>query len=525
MLDKTDYEKKGLLLGIQKHKFERNIIILVFIMILCTLVAKLLPPIRMSGSNIVMIYILGIQIFSFLAEGYYYSLCSSICAVLLYNFFFTEPYYTFKVNNPDYLITFMVMFFVGFTTSMLTIRFKFERKLVEERERSISALYNIERKLLNVKGWEELAKISAEELAKQMNTNVLLTFFHSTGYLLCRVVEGEDVFSDDLDTSACLEAYQSGNCCGHSTTLFSEAIGFYTPILSQSGVLGVIGVSVKGQDILTSAQISFLEVVAPQIAVVLERERFFHKQQQTKMEMQSERLRSDMLRTISHDLRTPLASIMGLTSTALSNYNTMSDDIKKDFMQSIYEDADWLNELVENILQTTRFEEKRIKLNMEQEAAEEIITEAVTHVRKHDLKHQIRVQIPDEVIIVKADGVLLRQVIVNILNNAINYSPADSDIIVTLHREDNRAIFEVKDKGPGVDAEVLPHIFERYYRGNTRMGRNRKGMGLGLALCKSIIKAHNGEISIRSNEPNGTIVSFYLIAEREVTDGTFNINS
>jgi two-component system sensor histidine kinase KdpD len=203
----------------------------------------------------------------------------------------------------------------------------------------------------------------------------------------------------------------------------------------------------------------------------------------------------------------------------------MSDDIKKDFLQSIYEEADWLHELVENILQTTRFEEKRIKLNMEQEAAEEIITEAVTHVRKHDLKHRIRVQIPDEVIIVKADGVLLRQVIVNILNNAINYSPADSDIIVTLHREENRAIFEVKDKGPGVDAEVLPHIFERYYKGNTRKGRNRKGMGLGLALCKSIIEAHNGEISIRSNEPNGTIVSFYLIAEREVTDGTFNINS
>jgi len=233
------------------------------------------------------------------------------------------------------------------------------------------------------------------------------------------------------------------------------------------------------------------------------------------MEMQKERLRADMLRSISHDFRTPLAGVMGLASTALDNYDTMSDVVKKNFLQSIYEDAGWLNEIVENILQTTRFEEGKIKLNIEEEAAEEIITEAVTHVKKHAHGHKLCVKIPEEIILIHADGVLIKQVLINILNNAISYSPEDSEIIVSLYRENNHAIFEVMDKGPGISPDELPFIFERYHRNNANVAMNKKGMGLGLALCKSIIEAHNGNISIRNNEPNGTIVSFYLLSERE----------
>lgn len=499
-----------------KYKLVRNLIIMVVIMLFCTVISLIFRHTKMSESNVVMIYLLGVLLFSFLAEGYIYSFVASVCVVLLYNFFFAEPLYTFKVNNPDYLMTFFVMFIVGMITSMLTIRVKMERQLVKDREEYISSLYYIEKRLLNVKSVEELAKVSTEEISKQFNANVLVDFLNPSGASIYRTIEGEDIFSSEDDCSACLETYQSGSPCGNGTTLFPNAKAYYAPVLSQNGVLGVVGISLVDNVMLTNTQQSFIEVIAPQIAVVLERERIYAKQQHTKMEIQAERLRADMLRTISHDLRTPLAGIMGMASTGLTNYEEISDEVKKDFLQSIYEDADWLNELVENVLQTTRYEEGRVKLNIAEEAAEEIVTEAVTHIKKHSLKHKIFVKIPDEIIFVQVDGVLIRQVIVNILNNAINYSPDGSEIIVSLYCEANRVIFEVKDNGPGISKEEIPHIFERYYNRATHNNIKRTGMGLGLSLCKSIVEAHNGKISIKNNEPHGTIVSFYVLADKEI---------
>jgi two-component system sensor histidine kinase KdpD len=386
--------------------------------------------------------------------------------------------------------------------------------MAEEREKYISSLYHIEKKLLNVKSKEDLGQISAEEIAKAFDADVIVRFFDSNEITIFNYIEGENLFGGDDDMSACQESFHSGSPCGNGTSLFSSAKGYYSPIFTQYGVLGVVGLSLKTSIMITDEQKTFLEMIIPQIAVVLQREKNYEKQQRTEIEMQRERLRVDMLRSISHDFRTPLAGVMGLASTLIDNYDKMNDEVKKNFLQSIYEDADWLNEIVENILQTTRFEEGRMQLNIAEEASEEIITEAVTHVKKHAAKHRIHVNIPDEIIWVRVDGVLIKQVLINILNNAISYSPANTDIYVSLYLEDDYAVFEVKDSGPGILPGELSHIFERYHRSGTNGTTNRKGMGLGLALCKSIIEAHNGKISVLNNNPHGTIVSFYLEAER-----------
>jgi two-component system sensor histidine kinase KdpD len=481
--------------------------------------------IEMFESNIVMIYLLGILLFSYLAEGYIYSIGSSVCAVILYNFFFTEPIYTLKVNNPDYIITFLVMFIVGFLTSTLTIKIKKERQLVEDREKYISALYNFGKKLLDVKNKDDLAQILADELAKQFHADVVTQLYGTSGEILCRNVHGRDLFDSIIDQSACMETFQSGSPCGHGTLLFSEARAYYRPIASQNGVMGVIGIVLPDDRELPQAQVTFIDVIIPQIVVVLERQNLAENQKRTQMEMQKERLRSDMLRSISHDFRTPLAGIMGLASTAIDNYEKINDEVRKSFLQTIYEDADWLNELVENILQTTRFDEGKIKLNLEEEAAEEIISDAVAHVKKHTSHHSITVSIPDEIILIKVDAILLRQVIVNALNNSINYSPEGSEITVSLYRQDKKVIFEIKDNGPGILQDDLIHIFDRYYHSSSKNVLYRKGMGLGLSLCKSIVEAHGGKISISNGDPHGTIVNFYVPGEEEWINGTVNLSS
>jgi Osmosensitive K+ channel histidine kinase len=500
---------------IRKQNTFQKIILMILIMSVCTAISVLFFRIRMFESNIVMVYLLGILLFSYLAEGYFFSITSSICAVLLYNFFFTEPFFTLKVKNPDYIITFFVMFLVGFITSMLTIRVKMERQQVEEREKYISSLFYIEKKLLDVKSEEELIHISAEELAENMQKNVLIQIYKEDNEVLCNEIQDTGSFEGDEDRAACLETYQSGSPCGHGTSLFSGAKAYYTPIVSHSGVLGVVGISLTDNASLNKTQLTFINVIIPQIAAVLERQNILKKEQRVQMEMQKERLRADMLRSISHDFRTPLAGIMGLSSTARDNYDKINDEVRKNFLQSIYEDADWLNELVENILQTTRFEDGKVQLNIGEEAAEEIISDAVAHVKKHAIKYHFHVIIPDEIILIRVDGILIRQVLVNLLNNAINYNPEDTDITISLYRMNDKAVFEVRDNGTGILPKDLMNIFDRYHHSNNYNLSNRKGMGLGLTLCKTIIEAHNGEISIGNNDPHGTIVIFSVQAEKE----------
>jgi two-component system, OmpR family, sensor histidine kinase KdpD len=498
----------------QKNE-KKKIVIAACILLTCTILSMSSYFVSMFESNIVMIYLLGILFISYAVENYAISFCASLLAVFLYNFFFVEPFYTLKVDNPNYLITFFVMFIAAFITSMLTIRVKLERQQVKDREENITALYQMEKRFLSAKSREDLARTASEELAWRFGANVLMKLFDSKGEAICRYVAGNDVFTGQADVYAIEETYRFGRTCGRGTSIFQGANAYYRPIKGLGDILGVIGISmVKGTE-LSDSQLRLLDVIIPQIEVVLQREKNYEKQQKTNIEIQKERLRADMLRSISHDFRTPLTVIMGLASTAVDNYEKMADEDRKNYLRNIQDEASWLNEIVENILQATRFEEGSVKLNLEEEAAEEIITEAVTRVKKHAGRREITVNIPEEIILIKVDGVLIRQVLINLLNNAVNYSTEGSEIVVSLRREGNRAIFEVSDNGEGIPEEDLPHIFERYQRSESSGRMNRKGIGLGLSLCKSIVEAHNGEITIRKNSPKGTVVSFYVLSEEE----------
>ena len=485
-----------------------KLVALIAILVLCTGISMLFRYFGAHESNFVMVYLLGILLYSFLTGSYMYSLAASLLGVLSYNFFFTEPYFTLQAYSPDYPMTFLIMFFVGCFTSMLTIRVRRETLLAEERAARIKALYQTGRNLLGVKSSANLAEISARELAAQLSADVMVQFFDSSGKIRYMSVSGKDVFSDNKEQLACRKSCELGVPCGAGTRLFGDARAYYLPVVSLSGLIGAVGIAPVKAAQPTQAQIEFLDTISTQIAVVLERETLYQKQEETKIQMQSERLRADMLRTISHDLRTPLTGIMGSASTVIDNYDSVGDDIKKSFLQNIYDDAGWLNDLVENILNMTRFEDGRPKLNIEQEAAEDIIAEAVGHVKKRATGHLIVSKIPPELILFEVDGVLITQVLVNLLDNAVNYTPEGSEITILLSRSGKEVIFEVRDDGPGIPEEELAHIFERFYTHKGGTGATRHGFGLGLTLCKSIIEAHGGKMYVKNAEPHGTSVIF-----------------
>ena len=226
---------------------------------------------------------------------------------------------------------------------------------------------------------------------------------------------------------------------------------------------------------------------------------------------QNEQLRANMLRSISHDLRTPLTSISGNASTLISGGDTLDESTRQQIYTDIYSESMWLIEMVENLLYATRIEDGRMQLNISVEILDDIVQEAVRHTKRTYPKRNIIVDMYDEIIPVMADANLIVQVIVNLMDNAVKYSDEDSDVTVSVRRENAYAVvISVSDHGTGISDEEKEKVFDMFYTGGSRSSDSRRSLGLGLALCRSIITSHGGTISVSDNIPNGTVVSFTL---------------
>jgi two-component system, OmpR family, sensor histidine kinase KdpD len=520
---KSDVNKKKIIEDLDfRHYYKREPInvflsalknsgIMVGIMVAATLISFGLRELGIIEFNYIMTYILGVLLIADLTDGYRYGVIASVLGVLIFNFFFTEPYYTLIAYSPEYPITFVIMLIAALITSTLTARAKRDSRLAEMRENRMHILYQIERNLLAVKSTEQVSAIASKDISALFGVSVLVAISDIHGELSIRSIMGADAFNTDQEKTALMEAFQSGNACGACTQLFPDSRAYFQPVNGQSGVLGVIGMAFDDKYQLSESQKVFLDTISGQVALVLERERLYEKQQQVKMEMERERLRGDLLRAVSHDLRTPLTGILGSVSTIIENYEVLPEEVKKGFLRGIYEDAEWLNTLVENILSMTRFDEGRVNLRKEMEAVEELVAGAVSRIKKRSNHHELTVSIPDELIMIPADGTLIEQVLVNLLDNAIKHTPEDTIISVKVTRENDNVVFEVSDNGPGIPEKDLPIIFNRFVTLTNSVGR--RGVGLGLAICKSIVEAHGGDILAMNNPSGGSVFRFTLPAK------------
>jgi two-component system sensor histidine kinase KdpD len=358
----------------------------------------------------------------------------------------------------------------------------------------------------------QLLKVASKDISGLFDASVMICAADLGGELNMRYVEGTDTFHDEREKAAMMETYRSGMASGAGKELFNSCGAYYLPVSGPSGVLGVIGIAFPDKYVLSESQKMFLDTISAQIALALERERLFEKQQRTKMEIEKERLRGDLLRSVSHDLRTPLTSIMGSVGTMIENYDDLDDTVRKEFLSDVYSEAEWLSTLVENILSLTRLEGGKITLHKEMEAVEEIVAEAVSRVKKRAGQHEIEINIPQELILIPMDGTLIEQVLVNLLDNAIKHTPADSSIAIAVREEGGKAVFEVSDNGNGIPENDLPFIFDRYF---TRPSGNAKrhSIGIGLSICKSIVETHGGIITAKNKTSGGAIFRFTLPME------------
>jgi two-component system, OmpR family, sensor histidine kinase KdpD len=495
----------------------QNVSITLGIMTLATFLSFLFRYIGLHESNIIVAFILGVLLVAKQTEGYFYGIIASVIGVLAFNYFFTQPYYSFTTYRPDYPVTFIIMLVAAIITSTLTTKVKQEARLSYLREKRAQILYQISKRLLKVRSINEIAEVGAKDIAKLFNRSVMITTANpSEGlgqpYIYANFDEQAKFFELKNELQIITETFKTGKPMGRGTESFAESRAYYLPIKGQSGILGVVGVSCP-ERFLSGEQKNILGAVITQIALAMERERLSEKQRKAKMEVESERLRGNLLRAMSHDLRTPLTAILGATTTILDHGDVLEQEVQKKLLQDVYEDANWLFHSVENILSITRMDEGKIEIKKNMEAVEEVVGEALSRIKKLSQMHTIKVNLPDDLIMLPMDGTLIEQVLVNLIDNAIKYTPYHSIIEIKTYIAGEKVVFEVSDNGSGIAKENLPLIFNRFYTTSSINGSGRRGTGLGLAICKSIIRAHGGEISAFNNSSGGATFRFELPAK------------
>jgi len=472
------------------------------VVFICTLVCWAMFG-RFDNSNLIMVYLLGVA-FVATRNGRRPSGLAAVLSVGAFDFFFVPPYMTFAVSDTQYLVTFGVMLLVSLLISTLAVRVRAQAEAARQREQRTQALYAMSRELAGARTAEEVVRIASRHVSElvQGSANVLLP--GSTGRL--EEPTGDGPGASSREAAVGQWTFDHGRMAGLGTDTLPGASAVYVPLKGTQSVVGVLGVRPHETLLpLVPDQLDLLETLARQAASALERVGLASEAEQARLAVEAERLRSTLLSSVSHDLRTPLATITGAASTLLQP-GSLDGAAERELKEAIYEEAERLNRLVTNLLDMTRLESGSLQLSRDWHSLEELVGTALARLERSAKGRPIEVSIPAALPLVPVDGILVEQVLVNLLDNALKYTPPGSPIRVTATSNDGAVTVEVADEGPGLPMGAEERVFEKFYRA----GSGERGFGLGLPICSAILTAHGGRIWAENRRPRGAVFRFSL---------------
>ena len=479
-----------------------------------TCLGLLFSNLGFSEANIITLYILGVLISATLTTSLSVSFIGSLAGVLLFNYFFIEPKYSFHTYETEYAVTFAVMLVASLITGTLANRLQDNARQSSRAAFRTKVLLDTNQMLQKAKDENEVIRVSANQVILLLNTDVV--FYAVEGNTLGKgyvfpVNDGEKspAFFGTKEYDTAQWVLDNKRRAGAGTDRFPEANAMYLAVLINDKVYGVVGIDLRERQ-PESFEYSVLMSILGECALAMENLRNASEKEQAALKAQNEQLRANLLRSISHDLRTPLTSISGNASNLLSHYEQLDEDTRQQIFTDIYDDSEWLINLVENLLSVTRIEDGRTTMNLASELVEDVVDEALKHVSRTSTAHRIFVERNKDLLFAKMDAKLIVQVLVNLINNAVKYTEAGSVIRISYERKDGFVAVHVADNGPGIPKEEQGHVFDMFFTGQNAGRDSRKSLGLGLALCKSIVEAHGGSITLSDNEPSGCIFTFTL---------------
>jgi two-component system sensor histidine kinase KdpD len=435
-----------------------------------TAVGNLFNQLGFSVSTIISVYILAV-LMAAVTTSRISGFLVCLASVVTFNFFFTEPKYTLLAYGQDDPVTFAVMFLVSLVACSLAERLK---RTAREYSRTLDGtriLLESSRLLYLGETEDEVRESTERQLRRLLERDVILVppgrqIPPGREYETRKIVLGETEY-------------------------------------------GTLLIRIKDPAPDTFV-LSLMDSILSEYALTLENIRIRREKEEAAIRIRNEQFRSNLLRSISHDLRTPLTSISGNASNLLSNGPEFDEATRTRLYSDIYDDAVWLTNLVENLLSLSRVEDESIPMNYQVELLEDIVDEALLHTDRHRSEHRLLVDLPEKPVLLMADARLVAQVLINLVNNAIAYTPKGTEIRISADTGLHEASITVADNGPGIPDGEKERVFEMFYSGSGNGPENRRSVGMGLSLCRAIVQAHGGEILLRDNIPSGAAFTFTL---------------
>ncbi|WAR43212.1 sensor histidine kinase [Methylomonas rapida] len=463
---------------------------------------------RLELANLVMIFLLGV-VYIAMRFGRGPSILASVLGVGLIDLLFVKPFLSLTVADSQYLITFVVMLIVGIVISNLMINVRSQAKVAAHRERRAAVLYAISKELAASQSEQDIVAIAVKHLYAEFSSPNVILFPDAAGHLNYPKQPGLSQSLRGADLSVAQWVFDHNEMAGQGTYTLPGADAIYFPVSDGDKVLGVLALlPVNLRRVFLPEQQKLLETFLRQIAQALLRIRFSEQAKRTHMQIEAERLRNSLLSAISHDLRTPLASIVGSASTLAANDNRMSSQDRQELSQAIVDEAERMTNLVNNILDMARLDAGIAELNKQWYPVEEIIGVVLSRLHKLLADRPVDVHIAPDMPMLFVDAVMIEQVLINLLENAARYTPAGSALEIRVDAFENGVEISVADHGPGIPKGLEERLFEKFYQ--VRHESAQSGVGLGLAICRAIVEVHGGSIRGQNRLEGGAVFTITL---------------
>lgn len=451
-----------------------------------TVLSILLSRAGVGKENTLMVFMVGVLLITAFTGGYQYGIVGSISSVMIFNFFFTAPLHTFAITNTNDIVLIVFFLLASFISSSLTVRFQQQLKISEQNVQIANLLYEMSESFINVTGRENIVELGIQYIYEH-------THYESAVELL------DETVVDDV----------KGEYTSKDFMMF--------PIIGLTKQIGILRVYNHNQG-LTKEEELLIKTAANQTGIALDREMIYAQQEETKVQMEREHMKSSMLRSISHDFRTPLTGIIGDCGYLLESEELEKETVKQ-LAGDISEQSMWLMKMMENVLSMTKIESGQFFVDKQPEVVDDIINEAVTHVIGLKEKRRFSVSLPDDVIVVDADGRMLIQVVINLLDNAVKHTKENGKISLGVSYRGGKAFFQVEDDGEGIETGMEEKIFDEFVSLSGMHSDKKRGIGLGLTICKAVVDAHGGGIWAENRIEGGARFMFWLEARQVGIDG------
>jgi two-component system sensor histidine kinase KdpD len=471
------------------------------VVFICTMLGWAAHQLALAEANIVMIFLAGVALVaSRSSRGS--AVAAALVSVLVFDFCFVEPYLTFAVSDSEYIITFAVMLGIGLLISALASRQRNQLRISQQQERRTGQLFRMTRQLSELSGTEFLLRTAGNQLRDIFDGEVVFYVREPNGQLMVRYGEETAIAAQAINRDVAHWVADNRKIAGAQTDTLPNATALFAPLVGSRSAMGAIGIKPRDNNrFLDPDQIRLFDTCTSLIALSLERDESMLAAHEAHLQIETEKLRSSLLSAVSHDLRTPLASIAGASSTLATAGDSLAPTTRAELLASINDEAERLSRLVENLLHMTRLSSGKVQIERQWHPVEEIIGSALTRLERQLASRHIETHIDDFLPLIKVDSLLLEQLLVNLLDNAAKYSAEDQTIDVAARTDERGIILEVSDRGSGFQAGDEERVFELFYRGNGAIP-DQRGTGIGLAICRAIAEVHGGSI-MALNRPGG----------------------